>query len=153
MAVQLLLSLAIVLVALLAATAVSHVIRWPRRRELSALPTVRLQSTVRRFGLLLGIVEAAALIALLILLFRVPTGTAAMWLVAAAALCVAAMIGVWAAWLRPLNATIAAWLPETLPKDWPHHHERWSTLHRTRAILAIIALALLLIGLMAHSAV
>jgi uncharacterized membrane protein len=151
MGVRLLLSVAILLVAFAAAMAVSHVIRWPLRPEASALPIVRLQSAVRRFGLLLGVIEVAALIALLVLLFKVQAGTT-MWLVVAAALCVAAMMGVWAAWLRPLNATIAAWLPETRPKDWSHHHRRWATLHSARAILAIIALALLLMALTARSA-
>jgi|SRR5947209_5660981 len=152
MGVRFLLLVALLLVALTAAMAVSHVIRWPLRPEVSALPIVRLQNAVRRFGLLLGVIEVAALIALVVVLFRVQPGTMTMWLVAAAALCLAVMMGVWAAWLRPLNATIAAWLPETLPKDWSRHHRRWATLHSTRAILAIIALALLLMGLMARPA-
>jgi hypothetical protein len=152
MGVRFLLSVAILLVAFAGAIAASHVVRWPLRPNVSALPIVRLQSAVRRFGLLLGVIEVASLIALLVVLFKVQAGTTTMWLVAAAALCVAAMIGVWAAWLRPLNATIAAWLPETLPTDWSHHHRRWATFHSARAILAIIALALLLMGLMARSA-
>ncbi|HEY2854937.1 MAG TPA: anthrone oxygenase family protein [Gemmatimonadaceae bacterium] len=152
MSIRLLLFLAIALVAIAAGVAVSHVLRWPVRREVSALPIARLQISVRRFGLILGVVEVAALIALLIVLFTVPVGTTTMWLVAAAAVCVAAMIGVWAAWLRPMNATIAAWLPKSLPSDWKHHHARWTRLHRARAILAVIALVLLLIGLMAHAA-
>jgi len=66
------------------------------------------QRTVRRYGVLLAVVEAAALIALLIALFMVAPGSREMWLVGIAALSVAAMIGVWAAWLRPLNVTIGA---------------------------------------------
>src|SRR3954447_3729151 len=105
MGVRFLLSVAILLVAFAGAIAASHVVRWPLRPNVSALPIARLQSAVRRFGLLLGAIEVASLIALLVVLFKVQAGTTTMWLVAEAALCVAAMIGVWAAWLRPLNAT------------------------------------------------
>lgn len=143
---------ATVLVALTAANALRHVIEWPTRRDVSAVPVVRVQRTMRRYGLLLGIIEAGALAALLIALFRIPPGSAEMWLIGLAALCVAGMIGVWAAWLRPLNITISKWLPDALPPDWSHHHARWVTFHRVRVILAIIALALLLMGLFARPA-
>ena len=139
---------ATVLVALTAANAVRHLVEWPTRRDVSAAPIVR----VRRFGLLLGTIEAGALVALLIALFRVPPGSAEMWLIGVAALCVAGMMGVWVAWLRPLDITIAKWLPEAPPPDWPQHHARRSTFHRVRVILAIIALALLIMGLFARPA-
>ena len=143
---------ATVLVALTAANALRHVIGWPTRRDVSAVLVVRVQRTMRRYGLLLGIIEAGALAALLIALFRIPPGSAEMWLIGLAALCVAGMMGVWAAWLRPLNVTIAKWLPEALPPDWSVHHARRLTLHRIRVILAIIALALLIMGVFARPA-
>ena len=143
---------ATVLVALTAANAVRHLVEWPTRRDVSAVPIVRVQRTMRRYGVLLGTIEAGALVALLIALLRVPPGSAEMWLIGLAALCVAGMMGVWAAWLRPLNITMSKWLPEALPPDWSHHHARWSTFHRVRVILAIIALALLLMGLFARPA-
>ena len=40
-----------------------------------------------------------------------------------------------------LNITMSKWLPEALPSDWSNHHARWSTFHRVRVILAIIAIA------------
>ena len=116
------------------------------------MPIVRVQRMMRRYGLLFGTIEAGALVALLIALFRIPPGSAEMWLIGLAALCVASMMGVWAAWLRPRNRTIAKWLPEALPPDWSHHHARRSTFHRVRVMLAIIALALLLMGLFANPA-
>ena len=139
---------ATVLVALTAANAVRHLVEWPTRRDVSAVPIVR----VRRYGLLFGTIEAGALVALSIALFRVPSGSAEMWLIGLAALCVAGMMGIWAAWLRPLDITMAKWLPEALPPDWSHHHARWSTFHRVRVMLAIIAIALLLMGLFARPA-
>lgn len=113
---------ATVLVALTAANAVRHLVEWPTRRDVSAVPIVRVQRTMRRYGLLLDTIETGALVALLIALFRVPPGSAEMWLLGLAAFCVAGMIGIWAAWLRPLNITIAKRLPEALPPDWSHHH-------------------------------
>ena len=146
---------ATLLVALTAANALRHLVEWPTRgdvSDVSDVPIVRVQRTMRRYGLLLGTIEAGALVALLIALFRVPSGSAEMWLIGLAALCVAGMMGVWAAWLRPLNITISKWLPEALPPDWSHHHARWSTFHRVRVTLAIIAIALVLLGLFARPA-
>jgi uncharacterized membrane protein len=113
---------------------------------------MRVQRVARRYGVFVALVEIAALIALVAALLIAPTGSTQMWLVGAAALCVAAMLGVWASLLRPLNITIAGWLPETVPADWPHHHARWTTFRRLRVVLAVIALALLLVGLLAQPA-
>lgn len=143
---------AAVLVAVAAMIALAHVVAWPLRRESSVLPIVRAQRDVRRYGLFLGVVEAVALVALLTVVFTVPSGSVEMWLAGAAALCVALMIGLWAAWLRPLNATIAAWAPEELAAEWPSQHRRWTTFHRVRLTLAVIALALLLVGVLAQPA-
>ena len=146
---QIALLAATVLVALTAANALWHVVEWPSRRDVSAVPMLRAQR-MRRYGLLLATIEAGALVALLIALFRVPPRSTEMWLIGLAALCVAGMMGVWVAWLRPLNVTISKWVPDALPPDWSHHHARRSTFHRVRVILAIIALALLLIGMFAR---
>ena len=148
MSLQIAVLVATVLVALTAANAVRHLVAWPMRRDGSAVPIVR----VRRYGVLLGTVEAGALVALLIALFRVPSGSTEMWLIGLAALCVAGMMGIWGAWIRPLDITMAKWLPEALPPDWSHHHARWSTFHRVRVMLAIIAIALVLMGLFARPA-
>src|SRR5437867_2177722 len=112
MAIRIAFLLATVLVAIAATVALVHVINWPVHRGPSVLPIVRAQRNVRRYGFLLGLIEFAALLALLIVLFRVRSGSAEMWLAGGAAICVAATIALWAAWLRPLNATIAEWAPE-----------------------------------------
>jgi len=153
MALQLALAAAAILVALSGVIALAHVFRWPAGHGPSAMPAVRAQRDVRRYGVYLGIIEAGALIALLVVLFKASPGSTEMWLAGGAALCVAAMIGVWAAWLRPLNTTIAAWSTEALPADWAQHHSGWSKWHRLRVILAIIAMALVLMGLFARPAI
>jgi hypothetical protein len=143
---------ATVLVALAAANALRHAIEWSARGEVSPMPIDRVQRSTRRYGLLLGIIEAGALVALLIALFRIPPGSSEFWLIGLAALCVAGMMGVWAALIRPLNSTIANCLPEALPSDWSQHHARRLTFHRVRMILAIIALTLLFLGVCAQPA-
>ena len=153
MNIRLVSSAAAILVALSGGIALMHIVQRPVRGELASAPAVRAQRAVRRYGILLGVVETAALIALLVVLFRAPGGSTEMWLAAGAAACVAVMIGIWAAWLRPLNATIAAWSTEALPADWAHHHSGWSKWHRLRVILAIIAMALVLMGLFARPAI
>lgn len=149
---RVLLVIGVLLVATSAGIAASHYVPWPLTARQSVVPVARVQRTVRRYTIVLGVIEALALVALIAVLFSVPPGTTTMWLVGVAALCVAAMLGVWVAWVRPLNATIAGWVPETLPKDWTRHHERWTGLHGLRVVLGVIALALLLIGLFARPA-
>jgi uncharacterized membrane protein len=152
MVLQIVVLAATVLVTIAAAIAVAGALRWPPRGGLAVSPIAHVQRAVRRHGIVLGFIEAGALIALLVALFKVPVGSTEMWLVGGAAVCVAAMIGIWAVWLRPLNVTIAGWDPDALPADWARHHTRWSTYHRLRVVLAIIATALLLMGLMAQPA-
>ena len=141
-----------VLVAVTAVNGVRHLVEWPRHLDVSAVPILRVQRTMRRYGLLFGTLEAGALVTVLIALFRVPPGSADMWLIAAAVICVAGMMIIRGAWLRPLNITMSHWLPEAMPSDWSGHHARWSTFHGVRVILGIIAIALLLMGLFARPA-
>ena len=142
---------ATVLVALMAVYTLREAFRLPKARGMPPLLSAQL-GEMRRYAVLLGVVEGAALIALAVALFRLPPGSPNMWMVGLALLCVGLMIGVWGLWLRPLEVMMAAWTLETQPQDHHHHHARRSKLHRIRAILAILALALLLIGLTAKSA-
>jgi hypothetical protein len=143
---------ATVLVALMAVYTLRDALRWPKSREMSPLLSAQLGGSMRRYALLLGLVEGGALVALAWALFRVPAGSPDMWLLGLAILCVGLMIGVWGLWLRPLELMMATWTVETQPEDHSHYHMRRSKLHRIRAILAILALALLLIGIAASPA-
>lgn len=146
---------ATVLVALMAAYTLRDALRWPKWPEMSPPLSARLGGSLRRYALLLGVIEGAALVALVWALFSVPAGSPGMWLLGLAVLCVGLMIGVWGIWLHPLELMMAAWTPETQPVDHSHQHARRSTLQRVRAILAIlaiIALALLLSGFASGSA-
>src|SRR5688500_10689956 len=108
---------ATVLVALMAAYTLRDALRWTKSRELAPLLSAQLGGSMRRYALLLGLVEGGALVALAWALFRVPPGSADMWLVGFAILCVGLMIGVWGLWLRPLELMMAAWTVETQPED------------------------------------
>ena len=143
---------ATVLVALMAAYTLRDALRWPRSGQLSPTLAAQVGGSLRRYALLIGLIEGGALVALAVALFRVPAGSPNMWWVGLAILCIGLMIGVWGLWLRPLELMMATWTEETRPADHAHHHVRRSTLHRLRAFLAILALALLLIVIAASTA-
>ena len=153
MTLQLVIAVGTVLVAVAAGVALAHAVQpAPRTGDVPGARITRAQATVRRYALALGAVETLALLALLVALFLVPPRSTAMWLVGGAALCVAAMMWVWAAWLRPLNSVIVEWTPEAPPADWERHHVRWTAMHRVRVVLAIVALGLLLMSVFARVA-
>src|SRR5687768_6717827 len=129
---------ATLLVALMAAYTLRDALRWPRSGGLSPTLAARVGGSLRRYALLVALIEGGALIALAVALFRVPAGSPNMWWVALAILCVGLMIGVWGLWLRPLELMMATWTADTQPADHAHHHARRSTLHRVRALLAIL---------------
>jgi hypothetical protein len=143
---------ATVLVALMAAYTLRDALRWPKSREMSPLLSAGLGGSLRRYALLLGLVEGGALVALVWALFRVPAGSADMWLVGLAILCVGLMIGVWGLWLRPLELMMATWSAETQPESRSQGLARRARLHRIRAVLAVLALALLLLAVAAGPA-
>lgn len=146
------LTVAAVLIGVAGLIALVHVVEWPLRRGASDVPIVRAQQAVRRYSLLVGGVEAVALIALLVGISKAPSNSRQMWLAGAAAICLALMIGLWAAWIRPLNAAIAGWAPDDSSDDWTRHQQRWSAYHRRRLVLAVVALALLLMGVLPRAA-
>jgi hypothetical protein len=151
MALHISLTVAIALVALTAAVALWYSVREAAPPSESAPSVARAQRKAQRYGVLLGIVEGGALLAVLVALFSVPSGSSETWVVGLAALCVALMLTVWAAWLRPLNLTIAGWRPDAPPDDWTKQRARWSRLHRVRILFAVVALALLIMGLFPSS--
>jgi hypothetical protein len=74
------------------------------------------------------------------------------WLVGVAALADAAMIGIWAIWINPINQRVNRWRADNLPFDWARLRDRWEMLHTVRAILSLAALcALLLTVSVVHS--
>jgi hypothetical protein len=150
---RVLLLLATFCAAVLSGIGFSHALQRAEKRRLAAPVFVQVQNTIyNRYGEIAGAIEVAALVLLVALLFVVPAGSLAMWLIGIAAICVAVMIGIWVVWVRPINIEIRRWTPEAYPDDWAHYRDRWSALHGMRLLAAMIALALLLLALSSRPA-
>jgi hypothetical protein len=127
----------------------SHVLERPGKLALSPATYLQVQQTLfKTYGVAVGALETLALLA-----------TAAWWaidrapLVGLAALADAAMIGVWALWINPINQQVNRWQPDTLPVDWARLRDRWEMLHTIRAVLSLTALGALLLAVipLAHA--
>jgi hypothetical protein len=127
----------------------SHVLERPGKLALSPATYLQVQQTLfKTYGVVVGALETLALLA-----------TAAWWamdrapLVGLAALADAAMIGVWALWINPINQQVNRWQPDTLPVDWARLRDRWEMLHTIRAVLSLAALGALLLAVipLAHA--
>jgi hypothetical protein len=143
--------ISVILVGLVAALSVAHAAHAPRGGDpAAAIETIRRK--IHRYGLLLGLLEAGAFLALLGLMLILPRDSSASWLVVVAAGCLAATVIIGAGWMRPLRASVAGPPVDAAAVEWTHAHQRWIVLHRLKIILAVIALTLLLSGLFASPA-
>jgi uncharacterized membrane protein len=68
------------------------------------------------------------------------------WLLAAAALCLAASGLVTRFGNQPINAVVMTWTPDAPPADWQELRDRWWNLHVLRTSTALLGLALLVTG-------
>jgi hypothetical protein len=127
----------------------SHVLERPGKLALAPATYLQVQQTLfKTYGVTVGALETLALLA-----------TAAWWaidrapLVGLAALADAAMIGVWAIWINPINQQVNRWQPHKLPVDWARLRDRWEMLHTIRAVLSLAALSALLLAVipLAHA--
>jgi hypothetical protein len=127
----------------------SHVLERPGKLALAPATYLQVQQTLfKTYGVTVGALETLALLA-----------TAAWWaidrapLVGLAALADAAMIGVWAIWINPINQQVNRWQPDKLPVDWARLRDRWEMLHTIRAVLSLAALSALLLAVipLAHA--
>jgi hypothetical protein len=131
----------------------SHVLQQGPKQRLSGPVFLQVQNTLYdRYAKIVGTIEILVLLLLLIALFTLPTDGVAIWLVGAAAISMAVMVGIWVAWIRPLNIEIRRWTPELMPTDWALYRDRWAMLHLMRMLAALLALTLLLLAVTAHSA-
>lgn len=71
-------------------------------------------------------------------------GVAASNLVALA--CSAAMFGVWARFIEPINREVRGWTPEAVPEGWEERRERWHSLHALRLLFAVVGFVALVLS-------
>jgi len=104
------------------------------------------QILLRNYGATLGAIEAGAFVSTLVSTFLVRSRPAVLVLTATACACVAAMIAVWAVWIKPINKAVNSWSPDSMPSNWPEFRDRWHRLHTIRAGLALLGLSALIIA-------
>ncbi|OHV84429.1 anthrone oxygenase family protein [Rhizobium sp. LCM 4573] len=155
-----------VLAALLAAIAMSfalaHAAELPGKLRLDKEQYFTVQTIYYPGFTIGGAFEAASIVATLLLLFTIPTGTTKFWLVGGALLGLAAMQAIFWLMTQPVNKF---WLKDTKlsnaagrffdtgaaaidgESDWITYRDRWEKSHILRAVAATLGLILLLIAI------
>ena len=142
------LSIATVLVALLATASAITLVRHRPGAGAIGVSKERIRHAYR-LTLVLGFVELCALFALAAAFLKQPSGSRPAWLAAAAFVCVATMGGVWLTWIMPVNTALASAASSEEPADMSRHATRRFVLHTIRLVLALIALFLVVTAVLA----
>ena len=125
----------------------SHWLQRAPKATLSAETFLQIhQVLISRYGVVMGIVEIGAVLALVMALIGIKGNALLTSLVGMALASILAMLLVWAVGLNPINQTVNAWTPQTLPQDWAQVRERWAALHFVRLLLAALGLSSLLLS-------
>jgi hypothetical protein len=141
--------ISMLLTALAAGVVLGHVMSRAGKATLpwSVFVTVR-DTLYRSWGKKLGAVEIAAFLSTLVVAFLVRGRGAIFALSLAGALCLLAMLVIWAVFINPINIRVRAWTSESFPADWASFRDRWHRLHGIRAIFAIVGLGALILAVL-----
>jgi hypothetical protein len=132
----------VMLVALSMATAMCHLLELPAKIGYDAPLWLTLLHTLYppTFGTVGAAFEVGAIVTSLVLAWLVRRrGRVFAWTLAGALCMVAAHVAFWV-WIAPVNATLGAVTPDTLPPDWTSLRDRWEYTHAARALLQVLAL-------------
>ena len=102
------------------------------------------QNLYRGWGGVFGPVEIAALLSTIALLSATWRDRTKRRGYLIAAVCYAAMIGVFFVFNQPVNVAVTTWTPTTLPAQWGDYRLRWEIGHALAAILSLLAFVILL---------
>ena len=145
---------AVVLAALLMGTSFSHVLEMGPKMRADGAQWLGYQHTLyRRFASVGGAIEAAALLATLIVAWLVREEGPAFPLAMVAALLLAAgFFGVWVFFTNSVNRRTARWSAASLPADWQRWRARWEYSHAVRFALQFVGFVALLSAVLAREA-
>ena len=137
----------IILVALLQGLAFAHFLERPAKLQYDGALYVKLQQTLYvqwgppNVG---GMLEPAAILATVVLMFLIRKYRFGFWLTAAAAVALLLAFPVVFFWLvAPANEVFLAAGPDKVPVNWMEMRQNWETGHAIRFLLQFVALALL----------
>jgi hypothetical protein len=144
--------LTIMLTALSLVPALAHLLEMPAKMTYDGPLWLRLQQSLYgAFGTFGGAFEVGAVITTIVLVTLVRDRRPAFGWTLLGAVCVVAAHAAFWIWLAPVNATIAATAPGTLPADWMEMRSQWEYTHAARAVLQIIALGALVFAVLVET--
>jgi|SRR5579872_1700876 len=138
---------ALVLTALLMATAFGHVLEMPVKMNVPGPAWLSFQQTLYpAFSILGEPIELCAVAAAVVLAFlmrrekamRRDKGWFGLTLTAAALLAVS-FFGIWLGLVHPVNARTALWTAASMPPDWSRWRDQWELSQAARFILQFLA--------------
>jgi hypothetical protein len=143
----------LLLAALACGMAMSQVLQIPAADN-PAVPfwlTVE-QMLYREFGRAVAVIECGALALCALLVWLSRRHRRDLGLAFAAALCVAAGLGLWVVFAEPATGLLSLWAPDSAPAEWQSYRDAWLAYHGARALLFFIALAALVAGVKLEAA-
>lgn len=118
----------------------SHLLQLAPKATLPASDFLTIhQVLLSQYGIGIGWIEGLAAISLGFVSFLARHNKQYLRLTLISLLCVAAMIIIWAIWIRPINAAVDSWTTVSLPDNWQNARNAWHTFHAIRFILAVVA--------------
>jgi hypothetical protein len=141
---------ALMLGALDMAMAFSHLLELPAKMRYDSRLWVTLQNSLYRpFGTVGAVIENGAVLSSLGLSLVVRRSPAAFPLTLVGAACQALALGIWLAFVRPVNNRVRGWTAmESAPPEWTQLRRQWEYSHAARAVLTVAGFGALVISVL-----
>lgn len=142
----------LLLVALTLGMTFCHALEHLGKVQLSGPDWLMLQHHVyMAYGVVGAIIEVTAIITTWIVFAQLRGWKLARLLTLIAALCSSAALGVWFAYVEPVNTALNAWTADTLPSDWARFRDQWEGGHAVGAALFAIAFGALVAAILSET--
>ena len=141
----------LLLVALTLGMTFCHALEYPGKLQLTGSEWLTVQHNVyMAFGVVGAIIEVTAIATTWIVFAQLRGWKVARVLTLLAALCGTAALGIWFAYVDPVNTALNAWTPETLPDNWTGFRDRWEAGHAASAVLFALAFSALVVAILSE---
>lgn len=125
----------------------SHLLQLPPRMSFDGPTWITTQQVFPLYGSVGAVLEIGSVALAGALAYAVRRRPSFVWTLAGA-LCLAAALVVWIAFVAPANAHISQWSPDHLAEGWERWRTQWEFAHAARAVLHVGGLALLVQSLL-----
>jgi hypothetical protein len=142
----------LLLVALTLGMTFCHALEYPGKAKLDGPEWLTVQHNIYvAFGVVGAIIEVTAILTTWIVFAQIRSWKAARVLTLFAAIAATAALGVWFAWVDPVNTALNAWTPETLPDNWASFRDRWEAGQAVSAALFLLAFSALVVAVLSET--